>query len=238
MRLASLSIILLLCGTSFLRIPSEIRAFATFSDITGKYGLVRGSMTMCRPFAVVRNQGNILPANNISFGGEDCRFDTLVLRQAFGIRGWSARRNLSLGTYVFTISGPWTCHGSIRRSAALIFFRPSSTVVLKSPGFRPAVVYQNDILYFLFSTFDQVRGACSYRFLSASTSGNEGTENSTGSETLRKKSSPGGPSIWVWLGPIIGAVATIAAAFVIFFACTRSNYVPFNFQVTSSSPML
>ncbi len=89
MRLASCSIVLLLCGSIFLRIPSDIRALATFSDIAGKYRLERGSMTMCRPSAVVRNQGNILPANSISFGGEDCRFDTVALREDFGLPGLS-----------------------------------------------------------------------------------------------------------------------------------------------------
>ncbi len=237
MRLALRSIVLLLCGAIFLRIPSGIRALA-FSDIAGKYRLVRRNMTMCRPSAVVSNQGNILPANSISFGGEDCRFDTLFLRRNSGLPGLSRRSNLSIGTYVIATSGPWTCHGSTRRSAVLFFFRPSSTVAFQTRTFRTFVTYQKDILYFIFSAYDQIPGSCVYRFLSASTSGNEGTENSTGSETRGKKSSPRGPSIWVWLGPIIGAVATIAAAFIIFFTCTRSNYVPFNFQVASSSPML
>ncbi len=233
MRLASRSIVLLLCGSIFLRIPSDIRALATFSDIAGKYRLERGSMTMCRPSAVVRNQGNILPANRISFGGEDCRFDTVALRKVFGVPGLSSRRNLSVGVHVFARSSPWTCHGSTRRSAVLIFFRPTSTVDIIFPGFSSAFFYQKDILYFVFIALDQESGSCSYRFISAPTRRNNSTDSTHG-----KKSSAGGPSTWVWLGPIIGAVSTIAAALVLFFTCTRSNYVPFNFQAASSSSIL
>ncbi len=94
-----------------------------------------------------------------------------------------------------------------------------------------------------FYVFDKVPGSCAYR-LSASIGRNESTE----SKTSGKESSPGektnastnrdSPSLWVWLGPVIGVAATISVAFIIIFRCTRRHSAASNFQVASSSPVI
>ncbi len=184
---------------------------------------------MCRPSAEVKNLGNVLPPNSISFGGVNCSFDGLVLQRQFGINSLSRARNSSLGTVVAAYPGPWTCHGSTRRLLDLYFFRPASVVDIRFPG-ESVIFFQKGVLYFAFTSFDQVRGSCIYR----NTNGKEPSLD-------KKKNSPrnsGGPNLWAWLGPVIAAVATIVVAFIIIFRRSRRYSATSNFQVASSSPVL
>ncbi len=145
-----------------------------------------------------------------------------------------------------------------------VFFRPTATVGIISSGFSTLFFFKRGVMYFLFNVFDQVPGSCIYLFSSVLTGGkksptdskalvkvngvNESTEKSTDSETSGKKSTsdekpnspqyPGGPSLWVWLGPFIGAVGTLCAASIIIFMYTLRNSLASNFHFTYSSPML
>ncbi len=149
-RLLSSSIVLFLWGTIVLHVPSGTQALVTVLEIGGNYTFEQGSLKMCRLSAEVKNLGNVLPPNSISFGGMDCLFDGVVLQQEFGIYGLDRTRNSAVGTVVSSKLGSWTCHGSTRRSPLLYFFRPSSQVDIRNPGFSNAFFYQKDVLYFVF----------------------------------------------------------------------------------------
>ncbi len=223
-RLSPPSAALGLCSAIFLLVPVCTQAHTTFSEIGGKYELERGSLTMCRSFAEVKNLGNVLPPNSISFGGVDCQFDGFALRQKFGIHSLSSDRNASIGTTVHGVSGPWTCHGSSRRWADLVFFRPTTEVNFRSPGFSTVFVFQRDVLYFDFSVFEQVPGTCTYRF---SSKFNETTNSKTSEPNPNKRpigpANRGGVRLWVWLGPVLGAFATVGAALVIVYLCRGAS---------------
>ncbi len=229
--LSSRSTALLLCSAIFLLVPVFTRADVSFSEIGGKYVLERKSLTMCRPTAEVRNIDNVIPSNSVSFGGVDCSFQGFLLSRQFGIRGLSRDRNDSIGTAIFGNSGPWTCHSSTVRFTDMVFFRPTAAVSYRSPGFSTQFPFQKDVLYFDFAVFGLKPGSCNYRFSSKSEDRNKSTESKAGGTNC--PTNRGGPSMWVWLGPILGAVAAIAAALIIIVRYVRSS-VASNFQVASS----
>ncbi len=91
---------------------------------------------------------------------------------------------------------------------------------LHPPWLLQPFLLSKDILYFDFAVFDQVPGSCIYIFSSESAGGSDNITTPKPSEPTQR-AKIGGPGRWVWLGPILGAVATLGAAFLIVYLCTR-----------------
>ncbi len=155
----------------------------------------------------------------------NCTFGEIRLAKLFGLPGLM-RSNDAVGTGIIGTSGQWTCPRFTWYMMRLHFFRPRFSVDIRVPGRKKPFVFQRGVLYLIVIAGKAGR-SCIYRFSSRFPS--EAAENAPNAETAGPPTSAPNTkqgdesSVWVWLGPVLGSVATVGAAILTVFKCTRRD---------------
>lgn len=245
---------LLLWAVFYLHAPRATHADISFRDPPGVYTLQNGNLVFCTDSLEIKELAAEVPGTNLVFDGEQCSFGTLSFTESDGQPDWTTAVKRAAGIIIQGAPSFLICQQMFILSSTITFIRPNERFRIRVPGFVRPSQLESGVRYALFNTSKGgcvYKEATSSPIKSSPTptsvakpdrtspskpdnkspssvstpSQSDSSSSTNAGATPTKADGSDSTSLWVWLGPVIGAVATLVAAFMTVFECRRRRDV-------------
>lgn len=197
----------------------------TLAELRGGYEFHAGNVDACTNSLKITGAGPVIDNTQVLYDGKPCstgkiRFTrTLIGDTHMGKDNWGQEAETKIGPLLRGELGTgMVCNGHMFTKAHLLRPRVNTTLYIRKDTTVLAINYDEQVLFFTMWSTD--RGGCVFRSSNSKTNADQPTEtpkpkppNDSESPTI---------ALWAWLGPVLGAVATIIAAFITVY-CVRNQ---------------